>query len=115
MIRASAAICACNVRVPHTSVLRCGYSRHARIVRFFDILTGLLANVGSIHIENGSDLGRLFDVVGKSSALVTAPIILTFTAAGVLASVAQNPPALIFKRIMPDISRLSPSAYQTSP
>jgi flagellar biosynthesis protein FlhB len=79
------------------------------IARFADILTGLLANAGSIHIENGSDLGQLFDVVGKSSALVTAPIILTFTAAGVLASVAQNPPALIFKRITPDISRLSPA------
>lgn len=79
------------------------------IVHFSDLLSGLLANAGSIRIENGGDLALLFDVVGKSSALITAPIILTFTAAGVLASVAQNPPALIFKRIIPDISRLSPA------
>ncbi|MFT3732446.1 MAG: flagellar type III secretion system protein FlhB [Hyphomicrobium sp.] len=78
-------------------------------VHFTDLLTGLLANVGSIHIENGGDLSLLFDVVGKSAALITAPIILTFTAAGVIASVAQNPPNLVFKRIMPDISRLSPA------
>ncbi len=72
-----------------------------------DILGGLLANAGSIHIENGGDLGLLVDVVGKSAALITAPIILSFTAAGVLASVLQNPPTLVFKRVMPDISRLS--------
>lgn len=76
---------------------------------FSDLLRGLLANVGSIRIENGGDLALLFDVVGKTAALITAPIILTFTAAGVLASVAQNPPSLIPKRVMPDISRLSPA------
>ncbi len=79
------------------------------IMHFADILSGLLANAGSIHIENGSDLSLLFDVVGKSSALITAPIILSFTAAGVLAAVLQTPPVPIFKRIMPDISRLSPA------
>jgi flagellar biosynthetic protein FlhB len=51
----------------------------------------------------------LFNVVGKAAAAVAAPIILVFGAAGVLASVIQNPPALIAKRIMPDISRLSPA------
>jgi flagellar biosynthetic protein FlhB len=78
------------------------------LLHFADILTGLLGNVGSIRIDNAGDLSLLFDVVGKSSALITAPLILTFTAAGVLASVAQNTPHLVFKRIMPDISRLSP-------
>ncbi|MFA5957175.1 flagellar biosynthesis protein FlhB [Hyphomicrobium sp.] len=79
------------------------------IEHFADILTGLLANAGSIHIDNGGDLSLLIDVVGKSTALITAPIILTFTAGGVLASVAQNIPIPIFKRIIPDISRLSPA------
>jgi flagellar biosynthetic protein FlhB len=79
------------------------------LVHFADILTGLLANAGSIHLENGGDLALLIDVVGKSAALITAPIILTFMAAGVLASVVQNPPNLVFKRVMPDFSRLSPA------
>jgi flagellar biosynthetic protein FlhB len=78
------------------------------IQRLAGTLAGLLANAGSIHIENGGDLTLLFDVVGNSAALITAPIILTFTAAGVLASIAQNPPSFALKRVMPDISRLSP-------
>lgn len=79
------------------------------IIHFTDLLRGLLANAGSIRIDNGGDLSLLFDVVGKTAATITAPIILTFTVAGVIASVAQNTPTLIFKRVMPDISRLSPA------
>lgn len=79
------------------------------LIHFSDILTGLLSNAGSIHVENGGDLELLFDVVGKSAALITAPIILAFSAAGVLAAVLQHPPVPIFKRVMPDISRLSPA------
>jgi flagellar biosynthesis protein FlhB len=47
--------------------------------------------------------------VGKSAALITAPIIIAFSAAGVLAAVLQTPPVPILKRVMPDISRLSPA------
>jgi flagellar biosynthetic protein FlhB len=73
------------------------------------LLVGLLSNAGSIHLESGGDAILLFDVVGKAAAAVTAPIILAFGAAGIIASVLQNPPIPVFKRVMPDISRLSPS------
>ncbi len=73
------------------------------------LLIGLLANAGSIRLGNGGDVMLLFDVVGKAAAVVTAPIILAFGAAGVIASVAQNPPIPVAKRVIPDISRLSPS------
>jgi flagellar biosynthetic protein FlhB len=73
------------------------------------LLTGLLSNVGSIRLESGGDLSMLFDVVGKAAAAVTAPIILAFSAAGIIASIVQHPPTPIFKRVMPDLSRLSPS------
>jgi flagellar biosynthetic protein FlhB len=73
------------------------------------LLVGLLANVGSIHLENSGDVMLLFDVVGKAAAGVTAPIILAFGAAGIIASVVQNPPIPIAKRVMPEISRLSPA------
>ena len=72
------------------------------------ILIGLMANAGSIRLENGSDVTLLFDVVGRAAAAVTAPIILAFGAAGVIASVIQNPPVPVAKRVMPQISRLSP-------
>lgn len=74
-----------------------------------DLLARLLANAGSIHLDGGGDIGTLFDLVGSSTAAVAAPIILSFTAAGVLAAVLQTPPVPIFKRVMPQISRLSPS------
>jgi len=76
---------------------------------FAELLMGLLTNAGSIRLANAGDLGQVFDVVGKSSALLTAPIVLAFSAAGVLAAVAQTPPAFIAKRVTPQISRLSPA------
>jgi flagellar biosynthetic protein FlhB len=41
-----------------------------------EMLVGLLANAGSIHLRNGGDVMLLFDVVGKAAGGVTAPIIL---------------------------------------
>ncbi|MBA2125958.1 flagellar biosynthesis protein FlhB [Hyphomicrobium methylovorum] len=86
------------------AVLGQAFARHLS-----SLLTGLLANAGSVRLENGSDVIMLFSVVGKSAAGVAAPILLAFGAAGVLASVLQNPPVPIFKRIEPQMSRLSPS------
>jgi flagellar biosynthetic protein FlhB len=77
------------------------------LTSFAELLMGLLSNAGSIRIQNAGDLAMVFDVVGRSAALLTAPIILTFSAAGVLASVIQAPPVPIFKRVMPELSRLS--------
>ncbi len=79
------------------------------LVHLSDLLTGLLSNAGSIRLDNGGDVQLLFDVVGRSAALVTAPIILAFSAAGVLAAVLQTSPVPIFKRVIPDFSRLSPA------
>ena len=74
-----------------------------------ELLIGLLSNAGSVRLDNGGDAELLLDTVGSRAASVAAPVILAFTAAGVIASVMQNPPALIFKRVAPDFSRLSPS------
>lgn len=81
----------------------------AFLTRFTELLIGLLSNAGSIRLESAGDLAMVFDVVGRNAALLTAPIILCFSAAGVLASVLQNPPAPIFKRVMPELSRISPA------
>ncbi len=74
-----------------------------------DLLISLLSNAGSVHLESGSDAGTLLDMVGRQAAVVAAPIILAFGGAGVLAAVLQTPPVPILKRVMPDLSRLSPS------
>ncbi|MBY0562050.1 flagellar type III secretion system protein FlhB [Hyphomicrobium sp.] len=77
------------------------------LTNFAELLMGLLTNAGSIRLESAGDLGMVFDVVGRNAALMTAPIILCFSAAGVLASVLQTPPLPIFKRVTPELSRLS--------
>jgi flagellar biosynthetic protein FlhB len=74
-----------------------------------DLLIGLLSNAGEVHLDNGGDIAMLLDMVGRDAAVVAAPVILTFSVAGVLASVLQHPPVPIVKRVMPDMSRLSPS------
>lgn len=81
----------------------------AFLTGFSELLMGLLANAGSIRLGTAGDLALVFDVVGKSSALLTAPIVLAFAAAGVLASVLQTPPMMIFKRVEPQFSRISPA------
>ena len=69
----------------------------------------LFASAGSIHLESGGDVALLMGIVGHNAAIVAGPIIMTFAVAGVLASVAQTPPAPIFKRVTPQLSRLSPA------
>lgn len=71
-------------------------------------MAGLLASAGSIHLEGAGDVSLLLSIVGRDAAVVAGPIICAFAAAGVLASVMQNPPMPIFKRVMPQMSRLSP-------
>jgi flagellar biosynthetic protein FlhB len=82
---------------------------HAFAAHLCRLLVSLLANAGSVHLESGGDVLVLMDMVGREAATVAAPIILTFAAAGVLANVMQNPPIPIFKRVTPQLSRLSPS------
>ena len=82
--------------------------------KFIESLGGnmavLLASAGSIRLENAGDVSLLMSIVGHDAAVVAGPIILAFAAAGVLASVAQTPPLPVFKRVMPQASRLSPAS-----
>lgn len=91
------------------ALLVVGVLAQAFVSHLGDGLARLLANAGSIRLNNAGDAALLFSVVGSDAAIVSAPIILAFAAAGVIASVMQTPPVPIFKRVMPQMSRLSPA------
>ena len=72
-------------------------------------LGAILARASEIRIEDSSDVLRLIGILGSDCAIVVLPFVLLFSVAGVAASVAQNKPVIIGKRVMPDFSRISPS------
>jgi flagellar biosynthesis protein FlhB len=69
-----------------------------------------LEDPGGWRLENGADALLLLETV----SLAVSTLLLTFggvvVAAGLAASLLQNPPRLVFDRLMPDPSRISISA-----
>jgi flagellar biosynthetic protein FlhB len=62
---------------------------------------------GGWRFESGADVVQLFQAIGIDAARLLVPVIAILAAAGIAASVFQNPPALVLNRIQPDASRLS--------
>lgn len=60
-------------------------------------------------LENSADVALLLSGVGLDIAQFLLPLIAVLAVSGMAASFLQNPPSLIFHRIKPDFSKLSPS------
>ena len=70
----------------------------------------MIGNAGDVPLRNGADaLHYLGFVVGEAGRFL-APILALFIVGGLTASFAQGAPRVVFDRIAPDISRLSPLA-----
>ena len=74
-----------------------------------DSILRFLENPGDWPLENSADAAALLSGVGMDIARFLLPLIAVLTVAGVTASFVQNPPSLIFHRIKPDFSKLSPT------
>jgi flagellar biosynthetic protein FlhB len=72
-------------------------------------LAHFIDNPGGWSLENGSDAVELFQVIGLDAARLLVPVLAVLTLAGISASLLQNSPSLVFHRIQPDLSRISPS------
>jgi flagellar biosynthesis protein FlhB len=71
------------------------------------LLRQLLDDCGGVSIRNGNDAVALLQIVGRGvSAILVGPLVILSTA-GILSSVLQNPPRLVFDRIQPDLKRIS--------
>jgi flagellar biosynthetic protein FlhB len=81
-----------------------------RAEAFVGALMHFLDDPAGWRLEQSSDVLALTEVVAIAAVQFIAPIVILLMVAGVVASVAQNPPRIVVDRIMPDLSRLSPRA-----
>ncbi|PPD45584.1 MAG: flagellar biosynthesis protein FlhB [Methylocystis sp.] len=70
----------------------------------------MLVNAGALSLRTDGDALRYLGVVGEVAGRYVAPSLLLFMAIGLAASFVQGVPAIIFDRIQPDLSRISPGA-----
>lgn len=70
-------------------------------------LKSFIDDPGGWRLENAADASRIFEIVAHASASLLLPIVLILMAFGLSASLLQNVPRLVPKRIMPELSRLS--------
>jgi flagellar biosynthetic protein FlhB len=61
-------------------------------------------------LKNGSDAVSFFVVIAREAAWFLVPILVVFMVSGLVASVAQNRPQIVFDRLQPKFSRISPKA-----
>jgi flagellar biosynthetic protein FlhB len=73
------------------------------------VLEHLLDNAGEWSFQNGVDATNLLHIVILEAARFLAPILIVLIVGGLAASFIQNPPSLVFSRLQPDFSRISPA------
>jgi flagellar biosynthesis protein FlhB len=72
-------------------------------------LSRFLEHAGSIRFDNIGDATQILGAPLSEAVFSAGPVLCAFLVAGVAASVFQNPPVAVFKRIAPQYSRISPS------
>jgi flagellar biosynthetic protein FlhB len=70
-------------------------------------LSRVLDNAGGLRLRNGGDAVVLFSALTDAVGKVCVPVFVILIGAGLAASVAQNPPSIVFQRISPDFSKIS--------
>ena len=85
-----------------TGLFVAGNVMHIRrtLERFID-------NPGGWSLENSGDVTELFRAIGLDAAHLLIPAVLILAGAGIVSSVLQNPPQLVYDRIEPKMSRIS--------
>jgi flagellar biosynthesis protein FlhB len=68
----------------------------------------MLSNVGQFSLANGADAFSQSRAVGEEVGRFLAPTLSIFMVAGLLAAAIQGAPRVVFQRIEPDLSRISP-------
>jgi len=77
--------------------------------RFVEQLSLMLGNSGSLLLRNGGDAYNYSGYVAREMANFLGPTLLLFMGFGIVSSFVQGMPRVVFDRIMPDLSRLSPA------
>lgn len=72
------------------------------------VLARLIDSANGFRLSTGNDAVALFDIVATATGALVVPIFAVLVAAGFGGSIAQNAPRIVFERIHPDFSRISP-------
>jgi flagellar biosynthetic protein FlhB len=78
--------------------------------RLIHSLYMLLSNSGGLPLHSGADAGRYVEALNLEIGRFLAPILTLFLVFGLAAASLQGAPQIVFTRIMPDLSRISPRA-----
>lgn len=70
-------------------------------------LAGLLNRSGEIYLASSDDLMELMKVCLSAGIIIAAPFFVGLMLAGIVSSVSQNPPSIVWKRVTPQLSRIS--------
>jgi flagellar biosynthesis protein FlhB len=76
---------------------------------FIYALRRLLDDAGDWHLRNSSDVVMFFSALTEAAAGICVPFFVIMIGAGFAASIAQNPPTIVFERIRPKFSKISPA------
>lgn len=70
-------------------------------------LERFIDNPGGWSLANSGDVTELFRAIGLDAAHLLVPVVLILAGAGIVSSILQNPPQLVYDRIEPKLSRIS--------
>ena len=83
------------------------YLFSGNVLHLQNSLIRLIDNPGAWRLESGADALAVLHFLVADAARLVIPVVLLLVIAGVGASVLQNPPQLVGKRIAPELSRIS--------
>jgi flagellar biosynthetic protein FlhB len=72
------------------------------------VLARLIDNANEFRLFTGDDAVALFGLVAMATGALVLPVFAVLVIAGLGASIAQNAPRVVFERIRPDPTRISP-------
>lgn len=75
--------------------------------RLSSFLSELLDKSDDWRLNSADDARQLFGIIGAAIGLALLPVMILIPGAGILASVLQNAPRIVFNRIEPQASRIS--------
>ncbi|ATU95906.1 flagellar biosynthesis protein FlhB (plasmid) [Phyllobacterium zundukense] len=70
-------------------------------------LSELLDKSDDWRLNSADDARQLFGIIGAAVGVALLPVLIIIPGAGILASVLQNAPRIVFNRIQPEASRVS--------
>ncbi len=77
------------------------------VMEMTGLLKGVIANSSNWPLDNPEDASTLQRLLGTKILMILIPVILPLVVIGLITSLSQNTPRLVFERIKPKLSKIS--------